>query len=128
VTDQITDQFSLTESESLALTLTKLSLMETDLEGDPDHPDRIVKRAVVRRYSALVAERLGVAEPGDGAKQLSWLEARGAASAVYREGENLTELLAGLLGPLADDARRYVLTSPDGRPLLSRPSRSADEH
>lgn len=111
--DPVAERFALTDSESLALTLAKLSLMETDLEGDPDHSDRVNKRPVVRRYSQLFLTSM-IPEWQVGA-EVGWRAARERAASVaarVRDGDGARALASALQG-LGHDAARYVMTSPD---------------
>lgn len=115
MTEQIAEEFTLSNDESLALTVAKLALMETDLEGDPDHEDRVVKRAVIRRYLELVTEQLGIPAVSNEGQDLDWAAARATAVAIAADVDPV-QLPAGLrdaLTPLGQDARRYVITSPD---------------
>lgn len=113
--ERIADEFTLTDVESLALTLAKLALMETDLEGDPDHADRVVKRAVVRRYCDLVTAQLEVPPPEGRGEEFDWSSARDSAKMVAARSaaDDLVKALRQALEPLGPDARRYLISSPD---------------
>lgn len=115
VSEQIAAEFTLSDDESLALTLAKLALTETDLEGDASHSDRMVKRTVIRRYCDLVMEQLDVPPCGDGNDELDWRSSRAeAVDVAARAGpDDLPAALRDVLAPLGADARRYVITSPD---------------
>ncbi len=107
------DDFTLSEMESLALTLAKLALMETDLENDRSHTNRIVKREVVRRYCSLFEQLLDAPAPTDDGHELSWAEARELAEEFPAAGDgSLSGHLQASFGPLGHDARRYLVTSP----------------
>jgi hypothetical protein len=108
------EDFALSDDESLALTLSKLALMEADLEDDRSHADRVVKREIVRRYCTLLAELLDVPASEADARQLNWLEARALADDLTSScaaTSLVMRLQEGLL-PLGHDARRYLVTSP----------------
>ena len=108
------EDFALSEAESLALTLAKLALVETDLENDRSHTNRIVKREVVRRYCSLVEQLLEVPAPSEEAHELPWAKARELAEQLPAAGDgSLAGHVQASLAPLGDDARRYLITSPE---------------
>jgi hypothetical protein len=107
------EDFALSDAESLALTLAKLALMETDLENDRSHKNRVVKREVVRRYCGLLEQLLKVPDPGESARELTWAQARDLADQVASVAEaDVVARLPERLAPLGSDARRYLITSP----------------
>jgi hypothetical protein len=107
------EDFALSDAESLALTLAKLALMETDLENDRSHRNRVVKREVVRRYCGLLEQLLKVPDPGESARELTWAQARDLADQVASVAEaDVVARLPERLAPLGSDARRYLITSP----------------
>lgn len=107
------EEFSLSDAESLALTLTKLALVEADLESDRSHTARIVKREVIRRYCRLFEQLLDVPAPGEDARELTWADSRALAGELVAGGDgSLQDALPRCLVPLGSDARRYVLTDP----------------
>ena len=114
MSEQVVSEFKLGDHESLALTLSKLMLMECDLEADRDFSDRVLKRMVLRRYCTLVTDQLHVPEPSPEADELDWSSARDVADkAADRAGSQpLSTLLYEVLAPLGADARRYVLSAP----------------
>ena len=106
------EDFALSEAESLALTLAKLALMETDLENDRSHTNRTVKREIVRRYCSLFEQLLEIRAASDD-RELPWAKARELAEELPAAGDaTLAEHLQATIAPLGDDARRYLLTSP----------------
>jgi hypothetical protein len=111
--DRTLEDFALSDAESLALTLAKLALMETDLENDRSHRNRVVKREVVRRYCGLLEQLLKVPDPGESARELTWAQARDLADQVASVAEaDVVARLPERLAPLGSDARRYLITSP----------------
>ena len=108
------EDFALSEAESLALTLAKLALVETDLENDRSHTNRIVKREVIRRYCSLFEQLLEVPALSDDAHELPWSKARELAEELaVADGGSLSGRLRSSLAPLGEDARRYLITSPE---------------
>jgi hypothetical protein len=113
VAERTLEDFTLSEAESLALTLAKLALMETDLENDRSHTNRIIKREVVRRYCGLFEQLLEVPAANDELHELPWAKARELVEELPAAGgASLVGHLQATLAPLGDDARRYLLTSP----------------
>ncbi|MEX2375153.1 MAG: hypothetical protein WD942_06145 [Dehalococcoidia bacterium] len=111
--DRTLDDFTLSDAESLALTLAKLALMEVDLENSKSHTNRIVKREVVRRYCSLFEQILQVPAPTDDAHELPWPKARDLADELpAARGRSLSGDLHSSLKALGHDARRYLVTSP----------------
>lgn len=107
------EDFALSEAESLALTLAKLALMETDLEYDRSHTNRIVKREVVRRYCSLFEQLLEIPAASDERHELPWATARELAEELpSADDASLAGHLQATILPLGEDARRYLLTSP----------------
>lgn len=105
--------FTLSDAESLALTLAKLALMEADLENDRSHTGRIVKREVVRRYCGLLENLLDMSASPEDVHELCWSKARELADELATAGgSSLTADLKDRLTTLGGDARRYVITSP----------------
>lgn len=115
VEHSVADQFTLDDRQSLALTLAKLNLAETDLESDPDHEDRVVKREVIRRYTSLLFDQLGVSAPSEQANELGWRDARRLAADVAerRDGVLSVDAITEALRGVGSDTVRYVLTSPE---------------
>lgn len=110
--DRVAQQFSLNETESLALSLAKLALMEADLEAESDCSDRVVKRDVIRRYADLLSSRLGTS--GDNREDLDWLTARQLARSITANTEaDLPDRLQRSIDEYGADAARYIVTSPD---------------
>ena len=107
------EDFALSDAESLALTLAKLALMETDLENDRSHKNRLIKRQVIRRYCRLLEQLLEVPAPGEDARELPWAQARGLADQVASDAKaGVVTRLPDRLAPLGGDARRYLIASP----------------